>query len=57
MVLISHMMVYIITLFGIINFYLLFKFNIYKKSGSINITYDGTYIIFDDTYIIFDDIN
>jgi hypothetical protein len=45
----SHMMVLTITLLGTLNFYLLFKFNIYKKTDSTNITLDGTYIIFDDT--------
>jgi hypothetical protein len=49
MVLTSHMMVPIITLFSTLNFYLLFKINIYKKLDSTNITYDGTYIIFDGT--------
>ena len=49
MVPMSHMMVPIITLFGTLNFYLLFIFNIYKKSESINITYDDTYIIFNGT--------
>ena len=46
-VLTLHMMVHTITLLGILNFYLLFKFNISKKSNSTNITYNGTYIIFD----------
>ena len=46
-VLILHMMVPIITLLGTLNFYLLFKFNIYKKSDNTIITYDGTYITFD----------
>jgi hypothetical protein len=36
----SHMIITTIT-FGTLNFYLLFKFNIYKKSGITNITYDG----------------
>ena len=49
MVPISHMMVPTITLLGILNFYLLFKFNIYKKSDCTNIIYDGTYITFDST--------
>ncbi len=49
MVSITYIMVHIITLFGILNFYLLFKFNIYKKLYNINIIYDCTYIIFDDT--------
>ena len=44
-----HMMVPIITLLGTQNFYLLFKFNIYKKSDSTNITYDCNYITFDGT--------
>ena len=44
MVPMSHMMVPIITLLGTLNFYLLFKFNIYKNIDSINITYDDTYI-------------
>ena len=48
----SHMMVPTITLFATLNFYLLFKFNIYKKkkkTDSTNITYDSTYITFDVT--------
>ena len=49
MVLISHMIVPTITLLGTLNFYLLFKFNIYKNSNSTNITYDSTYITFDGT--------
>ena len=49
MVPMSHMMVSTITLLGTLNFYLLFKFNIYKKLDSTNITYDGTYIIYDGT--------
>ena len=49
MIPISHMIVATITLFGTLNFYLLFKFNIYEKSDSTNITYDDTYITFDDT--------
>ena len=61
----SHMMVLTITLLGTLNFYLLFKFNIYKKTDSTSITYDDTYIylkkiyiyIYDDTYIIFDGTN
>ncbi len=50
MVPILHMMVPTIKLLDILNFYLLFKFNIYKKYitlNNINITYDYTYIIFD----------
>ena len=43
------MMVPTITLFGTLNFYLLFKFNIYKKPDSTYITFDGTYITFDGT--------
>ena len=53
----SYMMVFTITLFGTLNFYLLFKFNIYKKSYNTNITLDSTNITYDDTYITFDDIN
>ena len=49
MVPMSHMMLPTITLLGILNIYLLFKFNIYKKSDCINITFDGIYIIFDGT--------
>ena len=45
----SHMMIPTITLLDTLNFYLLFKFNIYKKSDNTNITYDSTYIKFDDT--------
>ena len=43
----SYIMVPTIKLFNILNFYLLFKFNIYKKSDSTNITFNGTYITFD----------
>jgi hypothetical protein len=43
------MMVPTIILFGTLNFYLLFKFNIYKKSYNTYIIFDGTYITFDDT--------
>jgi hypothetical protein len=57
MVLMSHIMVPTITLLGTLNFYLLFKFNIYKKSNSTNITLDSTNITYDGTYITFDDIN
>ncbi len=53
----SHMMVPTITLLGTLNFYLLFKFNIYKKSNSTNIILDGTNITYDSTYITFDDTN
>ena len=45
----SYMMVLIIILLGTLNSYLFFKFNIYKKSYSNNITYVGTYITFDGT--------
>ena len=48
----SYMMIPTITLRGTLNFYLLFKFNIYKKYitlDSTNITDDGTYITFDGT--------
>jgi hypothetical protein len=38
----SHMMVPTIKLLGTQNFYLLFKFNIFKKLNSTNISYDGT---------------
>ena len=38
----SHMMVHTIKVLGTLNFYLLFKYNIYKKLDSTNITYDGT---------------
>ena len=59
MVLTSHMIVPTITLLdnGTLNFYLLFKFNIYKKSDNTNITLDSTNIIYNDTYITFDDTN
>ena len=50
-------MVPTITLLGTLNFYLLFKFNIYKKLNSTNITLDSTYITYDGTYITFDDTN
>jgi hypothetical protein len=44
------MIVPTITLLSTLNFYLLFKFNIYiYKSNSTNITYDDTYITFDGT--------
>ena len=46
-----------ITLLGTLNFYLLFKFNTYEKSDSINITLDSTNITDDGTYIIFDNTN
>ena len=49
MVFTSYMMVPTITLLSTLNFYLLFKFNIYKKSNSTNIIYDSTYITFDGT--------
>ena len=49
MILMSHIIVLTITLLGTLNFYLLIKFNIYKKSDSTNITYDDIYITFDDT--------
>ena len=48
------MMVPTIILFGTLNFYLLFKFKIYKKSDNTNITLDNTNITYDSTYIIFD---
>ena len=41
----SHVMKPTITLLETLNFYLLFKFNIYKKLYRTNITYDVTYII------------
>ena len=53
----SHMMVSIITLLGTQNFYLLFKFNIYKKSDNTRITLDSTNITYDGTYITFDGTN
>ena len=53
----SHMMVSTITLLGTLNFYLLFKFNIYKKTDSTNITLDNNNITYDVTYIIFDGTN
>ena len=49
MIVTSHMMVPTITLPGTLNFYLLFKFNIYKKLNTTNITYDGVYITFNGT--------
>ena len=52
-----HIMVPTITLLGTLNFYLLFKFNIYKKSDSTNITLDGTNITYDSIYITFDGTN
>ena len=54
----SHIMIPIITLFGTLNFYLLFKLNIHKKTDSTiitldldssNITYNSIYITFDGT--------
>ena len=57
MVITSHTMVLTITLLGTLNFYLLFKFNIYKKSDNTNITLDSTNIIYDGTYITFDSTN
>ena len=53
----SHMMVSTITLLGTLNFYLLFKFNIYKKTDSTNITLDSNNITYDGTYITFDGTN
>ena len=53
----SYIMVLTITLFGTLNFLLLFKFNIYKKLNSTNITLDSTNITYDDTYITFNGIN
>jgi hypothetical protein len=53
----SHMMVPTITLLGTLNFYLLFKFKIYKKTKSTNITLDSTKITYDGIYITFDDTN
>jgi hypothetical protein len=47
-----HMMVLTITLLGTLNFYLLFKFNIYKKSYSTNIRLDSTNITYDYLYHI-----
>ena len=41
----SHMMVPTITLLGTINFYLLFKLNIYKKSDYTNITLETLHMI------------
>jgi hypothetical protein len=49
MVPISHMIIPTITLLGTLNFYLLFKFNIYKKSDNTNITLDSTNITYDGT--------
>ena len=57
MVLILRVMVPIITLFGTLKFYLLFKFNIYIKTDSADITLDNTNITYDDTYITFDSTN
>ena len=57
MVPISHMMVSTITLLGTLNFYLLFKINIYKKSDSTRITLDSTNITYNGTYITFDGTN
>ena len=57
MVLMSHIMIPIITLLGTLNFYLLFKYNIYKKSDSTNITLGSTNITYDGIYITFDDTN
>ena len=54
MILTSHMMVPTITLLSTLNFYLLFKFNIYKKLDNTNITLDSTNITYDGTYITFD---
>ena len=54
----SHMIVPTITLLGTLNFYLLFKFNIYKKKIDItNITLDSTNITYISTYITFNSIN
>ena len=53
----TYMMVSTITLLGTLNFYLLFKFNIYKKTDSTNITLDSNNITYDGTYITFDGTN
>ena len=54
----SHVMVPTITLFGILKFYLLFKFNIYiYKTYSTNIILDNTNTAYDGTYIIYDGTN
>ena len=53
----TYMMVSTITLLGTLNFDLLFKFNIYKKTDSTNITLDNNNITYDVTYIIFDGTN
>ena len=53
----SYIMVPTIKLFNTLNFYLLFKFNIYKKSDSTNIILDGTNITYGSTYITFDGTN
>ena len=53
----SYIIVLIITLFGILNFLLLFKFNIYKKLNSTNIKLDSTNITYDGTYITFNGTN
>ena len=45
----SHMMIPTITLLSALNFYLLFKFNIYKKTYSTNITHHDTCITFNGT--------
>ena len=50
-VLTSHMMVPTITLFGTLNFYLFFKFNIYKKSYNTNITWDSTNITYLNSFV------
>ena len=47
----SHMMVSTITLFGTLNFYLFFKFNIYKKSYNTNITLDSTNITYLNSFV------
>ncbi len=57
MVITSHIMLSTITMLGTLNFYLLFKFNIYKKSYSTNIILDNTNITYNGTYITFDGID
>ena len=53
----SHMIIPTITLFGMLNFYLLFKLNMHKKTDSTIITLDSINIIYDSIYITFDDTN
>ena len=57
MVITPLMLVPMITLLDILNFYFFYLNLIYIKLESTNITLDSTTITYDDNYIIFDDNN